>query len=212
MIPRRLQIKSNLGLVGPGYRILWTFTLAHACPVADYRRHWNRLLSYLRKEVPEWQGVRVHEMFPGVWDERSHGMHTHVLSNRALSRKKARRICNLAGWGRISTKVVHSFDGSVDYLCKYLGKKRPPILKGWNLCYSFGLKGLPTTRLIDIQKTSALSYAWAHGKQSPRWEKLNFWQKSEYALQIRQSMILGLIPCPALNFFPGQILFDLQPF
>jgi len=209
MIPRRMQIAGNVGLSGTAQQVLWTFTLVEAVAPLDYRRHWNRLLTYLRRACPAWAGTRVHELFPGRWDEFSHGVHTHVLSNTALSRKKARLIAYQAGWGRVSCKPVDYTAGAVGYCCKYLGKRRPSVLKGWRLAVPFGI--VSPVRLIDIVKTTALTEAWAHCAKSPYFGKLGFREKVVAALDIRHRMLLGLIPCESFRCFSG-IRLDLIPF
>jgi hypothetical protein len=108
-----------------------------------------------------------------------------------MSEKLMRSIARLAGFGRMSFKTIERCDESKAsrYLSKYLGKKRPECLKGWQLARTFGV--VDSVRLIDIEKTSALTEAWAIGATIPRWKKLTFREKSSLALQIRWRMYQG---------------------
>lgn len=171
-----------------------TFTMVDVPDhVTEYRVHWNRLLTYMRRACPAWAGVRIHELFPGRWGWCSHGLHTHVVCNDALSEKKMRSIARLAGFGRMSFKEIEpgSEKQASVYLSKYLGKKRPECLKGWQLVRSFGI--IEPVRLIDIEKRSALTEAWAIGATLPRWAKMSFYERSRCALRIRWRMLEGSI-------------------
>jgi len=205
MIQRRLHLAGNFGLLEGPYLNFITFTMAEVPDhVTDYRVHWNRLLTYLRRACPAWAGVRVHELFPGRWGWCSHGLHTHVVCNDALSEKKMRAIARLAGFGRMSFKEIEpgSEKKASAYLAKYLGKKRPECLKGWQLVRSFGIPD--AVRLIDIVKESPLTHAWAIGATLPRWKSLTFYQKSSLASRIRWRILEGSIWSP--NYTSSEAL------
>jgi hypothetical protein len=200
MIQRRMHLIGNFGLLVGPFRRFVTFTMAEVPEhVTDYRKHWNRLLTYLRHHHPEWAGVRIHELFPGRWGWQSHGLHTHVVCNDAISEKRMRELARRAGFGRMSFKTIEAGTEEMAgrYLAKYLGKKRAECLKGWQLVRSFGIPD--AVRLIDIVKTSALTEAWAIGANHPRWKKLKFGEKSKTALRIRFRMFEGLIGCDSLT-------------
>jgi len=207
-----MHLSGNFGLLAGPLRHFITFTMAEVPDhVTDYRRHWNRLLTYMRRKYPDWAGVRVHELFPGRWGWCSHGLHTHVVCNDAIPEKKMREIARLAGFGRMSHKTIEAGTEEMAsrYLSKYLGKKRAECLKGWQLVRSFGIPD--AVRLIDIERTSALSEAWAIGKTTPRWARMTFWQRSEMALGILRRMWEGVIPCKCITNYAGVPL-DLAPF
>jgi len=132
-------------------------------------------------------------LFPGRWGWCSHGLHTHVVCNDALSEKQMRSIARLAGFGRMSFKEIEpgTQKQAAAYLSKYLGKKRPECLKGWQLVRSFGIPD--AVRLIDITKESPLTEAWAIGATLPRWAKMTFYERSKLAITIRWRMLEGSI-------------------
>jgi len=128
-----------------GRLYLWTFTFAEALPYEELRVRWNKLLTYLRRRLPLWSGVRVYEVHPGRWGEFSHGLHVHAVCTRFHNIDLIRHCATLAGWGRIH--VLRIPRSRVDYLAKYLKKKRPPTLKGWRLWAAFG--DTPRSRCSD---------------------------------------------------------------
>jgi len=208
MTTKRLHLQGNFSLLGP-LRHFVTFTMADVPDhITDYRKAWNRLLTYLRRHTPEWAGVRVHELFPGQWGWCSHGIHTHVVCNDAISEKRMRFIARAAGFGRMSFKTIESGseEHAARYLAKYLGKLRPECLKGWQLVRSFGI--IDAVRLVDIEKTSALVEAWAYGKTLPRWKGLSFYGKSMLAQEILWGMRLGRIPCESFVSLSGFPLYE----
>jgi len=144
---RFLAFMDNVNAIAKGGRLyLWTFTFADAVDYTALRVAWNRLLTYLRRKLPDWSGIRIYEVHPGKWDV-SHGLHVHVTCNRRHDVNLVRAVCKSAGWGRVHVKRLRAKDRF--YAGKYLAKmKRPAALRGWRLVGNFNLKG--ATRLIDI--------------------------------------------------------------
>lgn len=211
MIPRRLHLQCNILAIASPFRKFITFTMADVPDhVNDYRRHWNRLLTYLRRHCPEWHGIRTHELFPGRWGWCSHGLHTHVVCNDVIKEKKMREIARRAGFGRVSYKDIEPGTEfyAARYLAKYLGKKRAECLKGWQLVRTFG--NYDKTRQIDIVTTSALTEAWAYGKTKPRWANMSFYERSEFAIQIRFAMLQGKIPCESYRVVGSDVKYSLD--
>ena len=120
---------------------LWTFTFKEVLDVVETRKRWNHLLTLLKRQWPDLQGLRVFEM------HREHGLHIHLLTNRFIDVVVARRLAQLAGWGRIHVKRTPK--ERAGYLAKYLSKDRPPCLKGWRLWAGFG-KDWDWTKVKDI--------------------------------------------------------------
>lgn len=148
MLGRRLFcLHANLDrLAKQGRCYLWTFTFRDAVDYTALRKAWNRLLTYLRRRMPLWEGVRVYEVHPGKYGEFSHGLHVHVVSNRRHDAHTVWDAARAAGWGRCH--VVRVKKDRLYYVSKYLAKSRPPALAGWRLHATFGMK--QRTRLADI--------------------------------------------------------------
>jgi len=148
MLGRRLLcFQSNIDRLSKhGRCYLWTFTRLEAEDFLTTRAEWNKLLTYLRRSLPAWAGVRVYEVHPGKWGEFSHGLHVHAITNKFHDVNEVRQACKTAGWGRCH--VVRCRKGSEYYIGKYLRKQRPESLRGWRLHATFGLQ--TRTRLADI--------------------------------------------------------------
>jgi hypothetical protein len=139
-------LQSNITrLASAGRCYLWTFTRRDAEDYIKTRGAWNKLLTYLRRRLPEWSGVRVYEVHPGKWGEFSHGLHVHVVCNKFFCVDEVRAATKSAGWGRVHVARVRK--GSEHYVTKYLRKKRPAALKSWRLSAVFGMPD--RTRLAD---------------------------------------------------------------
>jgi len=212
MIKKRMHLSGNFRLLEGNLKNFVTFTMEDVPDhVTDYRKHWNRLLTMLRYHFPDFAGVRIHELFPGKWGWCSHGLHTHVVCNDAMTEKKMRELSRNAGFGRLSFKEIEagSEEQAAHYLSKYLGKKRAECLKGWQLVRSFGI--IEAVRLIDIVKTSALTECWAAGAKNGFWKKMSFYEKSRWAIDRRFQMLIGKIPCDSFRSLDG-IPLDAIPF
>lgn len=127
---------------------MWTFTLADVCEVKEFGKRWNKLLIYLKRHQPKWNGIRVFEMHPGRWGEFSHGYHVHVVTSKFYDLTWVLSIAKKAGWGRVDWRPLTTREDG-EYVAKYLQKKRPATLKGVRLVSTFGIKG--ATRLKDIE-------------------------------------------------------------
>lgn len=208
MIIRRMHLSGNFGLLGGPLKNFITFTLVEVPEdIKDYRKKWNLLLTKLRQKAPGWAGVRIHELFPGRWGWCSHGVHTHVVCNDAIGEKEMRRIAVSSGFGRMSFKEIlaGSEEQAAKYLSKYLGKKRAECLKGWQLVRSFGI--VDPVRLVDIEKVSALTEAWAYAKAKiPWWPSLGWQERNNAAARICGKMWEGMIPCESLTDLAGKPL------
>ena len=171
---RLLCLHSNIDrLSKQGRCYLWTFTFAEAVDYLALRASWNRLLTYLRRKLPSWAGIRVYEVHPGKWGEFSHGLHVHVICNRYQDVNLVRSVAQSAGWGRVHVTRVRP--GREYYVTKYLSKLRPDALKGWRLFSSFG-PGL-RTRIADILVESVradlMRYAAAMMPRASWYDKLD---------------------------------------
>jgi len=187
MRKKLVAIRANVASLTGERRVFLTFTHAEALEPDEYRKRWNHLLTVIRRRFPEFNGVRVHEQFPGRWNEFSHGIHTHVLASY-ICRKALRRCCSACGWGRLGYEVVTETTAAEDYLAKYLAPRdRPECLKGWRLYAKFGLP--QGTRLMDVFKFSLLSEAWARCSFMPDFASLGFYAKSQFAAQHLYHMI-----------------------
>jgi len=149
MLGRRLICfqKNVAKLAAHGRCYLWTFTMREAVAYETTRKAWNRLLTYLKRRLPRWSGMRVYEVHPGRHGEYSHGLHVHVLTNKWFKIDPVLDACRAAGWGR--TNVIRIPQGREGYIGKYLSKERPPALKGVRLLGYFGLP--ERSRLGDFE-------------------------------------------------------------
>jgi len=144
-----MAFQSNIDrLKKDGRLYLWTFTLSDCVAYLDLRIAWNRLLTYLKRQLPSWAGVRVYEVHPGKWNEFSHGLHVHVVCNKFHKVDLIRDVAKSARWGRVHVQRLRP--GTEYYAGKYLSKERPPALKGWRLQATFGMPLGFRTRLCDI--------------------------------------------------------------
>lgn len=162
---------------------LWTFTQREAIDYEAFRKAWNRLLTYLKRALPEWGGIRVYEVHPGPGcgapEGFSHGLHAHVLCNSFFDVRIVRAVANKAGWGRVH--VAKASKGKGEYLAKYLDKKRPPALKGWRLWAPFG--NIDRTRVSDVEVDSFYARVWRWLAKGEEWDSLNYHQKCTRARQ-----------------------------
>jgi len=168
-----MALQANLArLKKDGRLYLWTFTRAEVEDYLEIRRHWNRLLTYLRRRLPNWRGVRVYEVHPGRWNEYSHGLHVHVVCNCFHDVNVIRNVAKSARWGRVHVTRVRP--GSEMYVGKYIGKKRPEALKGWRLQATFGMKKGERTSQADIICDSLRSTLFRIGHAIPQFREMRW--------------------------------------
>lgn len=154
---------------------LWTFTLPTVSEggYVDMRKSWNKCLTYLRRKLPAWAGMRVYEIHPGKWDMCSHGLHVHVVANKFHDIALVRAAAELAGFGRVHVCIRKGDMGF--YLAKYLSKERPEALRGWRLWACFGMPG--RIRLSDIIIDSLRARLFRVGIDSCAFDGLGWSQK-----------------------------------
>jgi len=146
MSKRHCYVTFNASVLARDGRLyMWTFTRIKQDAFLVMRAEWNKLLTYLRRRLPDWCGLRVYEVHPGRCGY-SHGLHVHVLTNRFFDVRLVRAVCKSAGWGRVH--VLRIAGERAGYVAKYLGKKRPEALKGWRMVATFG--AFDRTRFADI--------------------------------------------------------------
>jgi hypothetical protein len=159
----------------------WTFTFRDCLDVKEARKQWNTFLTRLRKQYPNFHGVRIFEMHD------HHGVHVHLLTTRWISVVDLRAIIASArktSWGRIH--VVRARPGISSYLAKYLSKDRPACLKGWRLWAGFGR--WEWTRVKDVVFESTSSQIYRACKEAYKWEgNSRFFQRMRFvfALEVR---------------------------
>jgi len=207
--PSFLAFTATVERLTAGRLYLWTFTFCDVVAPEEVRTRWNRLLTYLRRSLPSWCGVRVYELHPGRWGEFSHGLHIHVVTTRFQDIKVVLRQGKLAGFGRINVKRIPR--ARAGYVGKYLAKKRPAMLKGWRLWAAFG----PTDRskCRHWENCSMKSTLWRMGIASGRFRTLSFGEKAaivsrwhwEWAagVTLMQPWVHRSVPVGA--FKPGRI-------
>lgn len=94
----------------------WSFTMKQILPDWHYAGVWRRFSRDLQNLYGgTLKGLRVIEL------HESHGIHWHALLNKRVWVVEVRRIGERYGIGWI--KALRANYGSVDYLCKYLGKQ-----------------------------------------------------------------------------------------
>jgi len=175
MLSRRLYcLRANISRLDARRCYLWTFTFGEAIDYVELRVRWNRLLTYLRRQLPQWSGIRVYEVHPGKWGEYSHGLHVHVVCNRRHDVNLIRQTAKLAGWGRVH--VTRCKKGHAHYIAKYLHKARPDALKGWRLWATFNMP--ERTRLADILIESERGSMFRLGFGSGAFTGLNWHEKN----------------------------------
>ena len=114
----------------------WTFTRRKCENVRRVREEWNKALTYIRRALPRFCGVRVFELHPG-----GHGLHVHIVTNGHFRVEVIRKALRRTGWGRIHVKHLKKDRARAlaGYVAKYVSKGvRPPCLKGWRLWSAFG--------------------------------------------------------------------------
>lgn len=175
----------RVALMGTGGGLaLWTFTRIWAEDYDVTREAWNSLLTMLRKAFPAFCGVRVYEVHPGKqirlpkrFEDVSHGLHVHVVTNKFFSWHKLKAICAKSkGWGKPHVQWREKALEAAAYLAKYLTKARPDALTGWRLWASFGR--FEKIRRSDIPVESYLSRVWRYLQRvHPCWADLHYYEK-----------------------------------
>lgn len=96
----------------------WTFTFKKAKNAQEASAAWAKLLRKLKKEVPNFGGVRVYEMHPG-----GHGVHIHVVIPSYVNVGLVRKYAEPFGFGRVHVAALNGNPEQVArYLAKYLAK------------------------------------------------------------------------------------------
>ena len=119
----------------------WTFTLREVHSLTEAMRLWNQFLTLLKRKL-RFRGVRVLEL------HEEHGCHFHVITNRRFPIQKVLLMCERYGFGRIDVRRVVDTAKAVNYLCKYLSKRRERCLKRARLWSAFGK--IERTRVRDV--------------------------------------------------------------
>jgi len=207
--PSFLAFTATVERLTEGRLYLWTFTFKEVVVPVEVRQRWNRLLTYLRRRLPAWCGIRVYELHPGRWGEFSHGLHIHVVTTRFQDIRVVLHQARLAGFGRVNVKRIPR--SRAPYVGKYLQKRRSPLLKGWRLWAAFG----PTarSRCSDWENCGMRSTLWRMGIASGRFKTLSFSERSalvsrwhwEWAagVQLMEPFIHRSVPVAA--FRPGKL-------
>jgi len=144
---------------------MWTFTFKEALPPRVASKAWKLFQKKLVYQYPDLGGVRVFELHPG-WrqdgEERSHGIHVHMITSMYLDVNKIRGLLNVE-IGRIH--VVEAKDLSdpgklAGYLSKYVSKAfldRDNCMKRMRLWGVFGTLKPSYTKVKDVQRETAFS-------------------------------------------------------
>jgi len=207
--PSFLAFTATVDRLTEGRLYLWTFTFAEVVIPEEVRLRWNRLLTYLRRKLPQWCGIRVYELHPGRWGEFSHGIHIHVVTTRFQDIRIVLHQARQAGFGRVNVKRIPR--ARAPYIGKYLQKRRPALLKGWRLWAAFG----PTSRsrCADWENCGMRSTLWRMGIASGRFRTLNFSEKSSIVSRWHWEWAAGVAlmepwlhtAVPVAAFRPGRI-------
>lgn len=174
---------SRLEALGEGDLFFWTFTLRECLPVLEARKAWNKALTYIRRALPDFCGVRVFELHPG-----GHGLHVHVVTNSRFAVQVIRKALKRTGWGRIHVKRIKRSKRKnlAAYLAKYLGKAgRPRCLKGWRLWAPFGPWQHCRCKDVEWDSTPRRIFNWLM-ENYLGWETLSWWDKCRL-----QQVVLG---------------------
>lgn len=204
MLGRRLLcLHANIDRLSKNGRCyLWTFTLGEAEDYDLTRIRWNRLLTYLKRRLPAWAGVRVYEVHPGRYGEFSHGLHVHCICNKFHDVDLVRSVAKSAQWGRVHVLRVRK--GAEYYVAKYLRKARPDALKGWRLHATFGLP--VRTRLADIIVESARASLM---RLAHKWHKTAAWNVKQEIVRAWDFKRVAGEWCAAVAVaLAGQFRFD----
>lgn len=144
---------------------LWTFTFKDALPPKVASKIWYLFMKRLCRAYPDLGGVRVFELHPG-WrqdgEERSHGIHVHMITSMFLDVNNIRELLNVE-IGRIH--VVEAKDLSdpgrlAGYLAKYVSKsfdERDGCMKRMRLWGVFGTLKPTYTKVQDVTRETAFS-------------------------------------------------------
>jgi len=144
---------------------MWTFTFKEALPPKVASKIWDRFLKKLVYHYPDLGGVRVFELHPG-WrqdgEERSHGIHVHMITSMYLDVNKIRELLNVE-IGRIH--VVEAKDLSdpgrlAGYLSKYVSKAfldRDGCMRRMRLWGVFGTLKPSYTKVKDVERETSFS-------------------------------------------------------
>lgn len=156
MLSRKMvAFEANIALLMASQCCLWTFTFKDVLMPRVAARLWSILLQRLRRACPEFSGVRVFEIHPGVWDEFSHGLHVHLVSCDFFSDRIMNSIIRSSGFfGRWERKPITTRRGAY-YIGKYLQDKRPSCLRGMRLQQTFGPRDYTRIKDIIIESTRA---------------------------------------------------------
>jgi hypothetical protein len=119
----------------------WTFTFREVHSLTEAMRLWNQFLTLLKRKLG-FRGVRVLEL------HEEHGCHFHVITNRRFPIQNVLLMCERYGFGRIDVRRVVDTAKAVNYLCKYLSKRRERCLKRARLWSAFGK--IERTRVRDV--------------------------------------------------------------
>lgn len=199
MLSRRLLcLRANIDRLDRRRCYLWTFTFGEAVPYEELRERWNRLLTYLRRRLPNWSGIRVYEVHPGKWGEYSHGIHVHVVCNKRHDVALIWQTAKQAGWGRVHVTVCNK--GAAHYVAKYLAKARPDCLKGWRLWACFNMPA--RTRMADILIDTPRAKLMRLGHSSGAFTGLGWMEKQSLVAKWAWQRIAG-VPL-SLPFLRGQ--------
>ncbi len=120
---------------------LWTFTLREVHSLRTAMQLWNQFVTLLKRNLG-FRGVRVLEL------HEEHGCHFHVITNGRFPIRKILSMCERYGFGRIDVRPVTDAALAINYLCKYLSKRRERCLKGARLWSAFGK--IERTRVRDV--------------------------------------------------------------
>lgn len=189
MLKSRLAfIWSADAVLGSKVATFWTFTHPQALDYNDFRKAWNRLLTYLRRRFANWSGIRVFEAHPGHPEsDYHHGLHVHFIAVDFFDVFEVRRVIESAGWGRVHVAKVRDNERCGSYLAKYLAKsKRSAPLKGWRLWSTVNFKGYVRVGDVIIDSPSARVYRYLW--RQPFFAELNFFQKAELAIQVLHNL------------------------
>lgn len=180
---RALQINGQILKARQRRLFLWTFTHVAKMEPKEGARHWNRLLTYLKRWARDFAGIKVFEEHPGVGYldfvsgnvyRDSHGLHVHFLCTKFFDFREVQSIARQAGWGRAHVVRIKDadIDRTIDYVGKYLCKKRTPSMKGIRLVSYVGMPD--HVRLREIKIEGWTRNLWDCAKQFPAYDTLNY--------------------------------------